>query len=180
NPAQPIELRAGLFRAIARQHLDVLDRHEEAIVAGIKHLQAIMRRTGNIDRLERLVAADAMLGMDDEIAGGERPRLGDEIPEIAACRPALRSASRYSRTASNRLALGLARSVAKFLAGRAPASKLSVPPSSGAANGESRTTAPARSRSFHSASSRNICSGRTGRYSGAVLRGWVARLCRAA
>src|ERR1051325_9228545 len=48
-----------------------------------------MRRAGDIDRLQRLVAADAMLRMNDEIAGGERPRLGDEILEIT---PAARRA----------------------------------------------------------------------------------------
>ena len=84
NAAQAIELRAGLFRAVTRQHLDVLDRHEQAVVAGIKHFQAIMRRARDIERLEPLVAADAVLSMDDKIAGGERPRLGNEIIEVAA------------------------------------------------------------------------------------------------
>ena len=71
DPAQPVELRPGLFGAEARQDLDVLDRDKQPVVAGIEHAQAVMRRAGDIDRLERLVAADAMVGMDDEIARRE-------------------------------------------------------------------------------------------------------------
>ena len=42
-----------------------------------------MRRPGNLDRLQRLVAADAVLGMDDEIAGLKARRFGDEFVETA-------------------------------------------------------------------------------------------------
>ena len=76
DAAEPVELRPGLLRAVARQHLDVLDRHEELVVAGVEHLQAIMRRAGDVERLQRLVAADAVLGMDDEIARRQARRLG--------------------------------------------------------------------------------------------------------
>ena len=84
DAAEPVELRPGLLGAVARQHLDILDRHEQAVVAGIEHLQAIVRRAGDTDRLQRLVAADAVLGMDDEVARREARRLGDEIVEVAA------------------------------------------------------------------------------------------------
>ena len=43
-----------------------------------------MRRAGDVDRLQRLVAADAVIGMDDEIARRQRRRLGDELVEAAA------------------------------------------------------------------------------------------------
>ena len=42
-----------------------------------------MRRAGDIDRLQRLVAADAVLGMDDEIARRQVGHLGDELVEVA-------------------------------------------------------------------------------------------------
>ena len=89
DPAEAVELHAGIFRAEARQDFDVLDRHEELIVAGIEHAHAIMRRAGDVDRLQRLVAADAVIVMDDEIARCQRRRLGDELVEAA---PAARSA----------------------------------------------------------------------------------------
>ena len=47
DPAEPVELRPAFLRAVARQHLDILDRHEELVVAGIDHLQAIVRRAGD-------------------------------------------------------------------------------------------------------------------------------------
>ena len=83
HPAEPVELRASLLGAVARQHLDVLDRDKQPVVAGVEHAQAIMRRAGDVDRLERLVTADAVVGMDDEIAGREVGRLGDELVEVA-------------------------------------------------------------------------------------------------
>ena len=42
-----------------------------------------MRRTGHVERFERVVAADAVIGMNDEIARRQRRRLGDELVEIA-------------------------------------------------------------------------------------------------
>ena len=84
NPAEPIELCAGIFRAVTRQHLDVLDRHEQPVIAGIEHLQTIMRRAGDIDRFQPLITSDAVFGVHDEIAGRERCRLGDEIVEASA------------------------------------------------------------------------------------------------
>ena len=76
-------MHAGVFRAEARQHFDVLDRNEELVVAGIEHAYAIMRRAGNVDRLQCLVAADPVIVMDDEIARRQRRRLGDELVEAA-------------------------------------------------------------------------------------------------
>ena len=83
DPAEPVELHPGILGAEARQHLDVLDRHEQLVVAGIEHAQAVVRRAGDVDRLQRLVAADAVIGMDDEIARRQVGRLGDELVEVA-------------------------------------------------------------------------------------------------
>ena len=67
--AEPIELHALLIRAIARQKLDVLDRQEQPVVAGIHDEEAVMRRALDLDGLQALEAADAVIDMDDEIAG---------------------------------------------------------------------------------------------------------------
>ena len=77
--AEPVELDAGLLRAVARQQLDVLDRQEQLVAAGIMDFQAIVRRAGGLDGAQADEAADAVIDMDDEIAGGEARHLGDEI-----------------------------------------------------------------------------------------------------
>ncbi len=82
--AQPVERHLGVLGAVARQHLDVLDRHEQLVVAGIKDAQAIMRRARHFERDKSVVAADAMLGMNDEVARRERGDFGDELVVIGA------------------------------------------------------------------------------------------------
>ena len=77
--AEPVELDAGLLRAVARQKLDVLDRQEQLVAAGIVDLEAIVRRAGRLDGAQADEAADAVIDMDDEVAGGEARHLGDEI-----------------------------------------------------------------------------------------------------
>ena len=79
DPAEPVELDAGLLRAVARQQLDVLDRQEQLVAAGIMDFQAIVRRAGGFDGAQADEAADAVVDMDDEIAGGQTRHLGDEI-----------------------------------------------------------------------------------------------------
>ena len=83
DAAEAVELHPRILGAEARQHLDVLDRDEELVVAGIEHAQAVMRRAGDVDRLQRLVAADAVIGMDDEVARRQVVDLGDELVEVA-------------------------------------------------------------------------------------------------
>src|SRR6202048_4346487 len=43
-----------------------------------------MRRAGTVDRLQCLIAAEAVIGMDDEIARRQVVHLGDELVEVAA------------------------------------------------------------------------------------------------
>ena len=83
DASEAVELRPGVFRAEARQDLDILDRHVEFVVTRVKQAHAVVRRTGDVDRLQRLVAADPVIGMDDEIAGCQRRRLCDELVEAA-------------------------------------------------------------------------------------------------
>src|SRR5208282_2506781 len=77
--AEAVELHPGLLRAEAREHLDVLDRHEELVTAVVEHAQAIVGSTRDLDRLEALVAADAVLDVDDQVARGQARDLGNEI-----------------------------------------------------------------------------------------------------
>ena len=92
--AEAIELGAGLLRAVARQKLDVLDRQEQLVAAGIMDFEAVVRRAGGFDGAQPDEAADAVIDVDDEIAGGEARHLGDEIVGAlglpAACAPAAR------------------------------------------------------------------------------------------
>ena len=77
--AEPVEIDRGLLRAVARQQLDVLHRQEQLVVAGVVDFQAVVRRAGGLDGLEADESADAVIDVDDEIAGGEARHLGDEV-----------------------------------------------------------------------------------------------------
>src|SRR5439155_26908642 len=82
--AEAVELDRGLIRAVARQQLDVLDRQEQLGLGGIVQLEAVMRRAGNVERLKPDEAADAMIDVDDDVAGRQTRDLRDEIVELAA------------------------------------------------------------------------------------------------
>ena len=77
--AEPVELDAGVLRAVARQKLDVLDRQIELGALGVVDFQAVVRRAGGLDVLQADEAADAVIDMHDEIAGRQARHLGDEI-----------------------------------------------------------------------------------------------------
>ena len=77
--AEPVELDAGLLRAVARQQLDVLDRQIELGVLGVVQLEAVVRRARRLDGLQADEAADAVIDMHHEVAGIEAGDLGDEI-----------------------------------------------------------------------------------------------------
>src|SRR5205085_4013536 len=76
--AKPVQRDAFGLRAVAGQDVDILDRNVELVAAGIFERNAIVRRLLHGDLGQALVAADAMVGMDDEVAGGERGELGEE------------------------------------------------------------------------------------------------------
>ena len=77
--AQPVKLDAGFFRSVARQQLDVFHRQEKLVASRIVDFQAVVRRARRFDRAQPDKAADAVIDMDDDIAGGEACHLGDEI-----------------------------------------------------------------------------------------------------
>ena len=85
--AKSVELDMGVVGAVARQQLDIFDRQEQLGLGGVMQLETIVRRTGDVERLQTDKAADAVLDMDHEIAGGKARDLRDEIVELAA-RPA--------------------------------------------------------------------------------------------
>src|SRR3989338_6039120 len=77
--AEPVELCIALVGAIQRQELDVLDRQVELVPAVIDEQQTIMRRAHDIDSLQALEAANAVIDMNDEIAGAQACRFGEEV-----------------------------------------------------------------------------------------------------
>ena len=76
--AEPVERRAVLARAVARQDLEILDRHVQLVAAGIFQRDAIVRALADRDRCQPDIAADAVIGMNDEVAGRQRRQFGEE------------------------------------------------------------------------------------------------------
>ena len=79
DAAEPVELDARFLGAVARQQFDVLDRQEQLVAAGIVDFEAIVRRAGGLDGAQADEAADAVIDVDDDVAGGKARDLGDEI-----------------------------------------------------------------------------------------------------
>ncbi len=75
-----------LLVAVAGQQFDILDRQVKAVAAGIFEEQAFVGGAEGGDDLEALVAADAVVDMDDQVAGGQALGLGQEVlgPALAA------------------------------------------------------------------------------------------------
>ncbi len=65
--------------AVARQKLDVLDRQEQLVAAGVVQLEAVVRGAEHGDGLEAGEAADAVVGVHDEIADRKARRLGQHV-----------------------------------------------------------------------------------------------------
>src|SRR5262249_49678710 len=82
--AKLIQRSTAFSRAIARQHVKVLDRHEQLVAAVINQLHAIMCDIENSDGLEPLITPDAVIGMHHEITGIEIAKFKLEL----RCRPA--------------------------------------------------------------------------------------------
>ena len=76
--AEPVERDAVALAAVAGEDVDILDRHVELVAAGIFERDAIVRAGADRDLGQPLVAADAVVGVDDEVAGAERRQLGEE------------------------------------------------------------------------------------------------------
>ena len=83
--AQPVE--QPFLVAIAAEKLDILDGQEKPVAARILDRHAVMRRARGANRFQPRIAADAMLDMDDQIAGAEGLGVSEEIlgPALAPC-----------------------------------------------------------------------------------------------
>ena len=79
DAAELVEIGLRALRAVAGEELDVFHRQEQPVVAGIDELQAIVRRAGRLDGLQPGEAADAVVDVHDEVAGGEARHLGQRI-----------------------------------------------------------------------------------------------------
>src|SRR4029078_3847902 len=66
--AQAIERDALAFVAVATQQLDILDRQIELVAASVFERAAIVRDLAHGYLGQAFVAADAVVGVDDEVA----------------------------------------------------------------------------------------------------------------
>ena len=81
--AEPVELHRLFGRAVARQNVDILDRDKQLVPAAIFQLNAIVLRLAHGDGFEPEILADAVFGVDDQIADAERLQLRHEGIGIA-------------------------------------------------------------------------------------------------
>ena len=77
--AQPVQLRPVGLRAVAGQEVDVLDRQIQFAVAGVEQFQTVVRGLLDLQRLQPLIASDAMIQVDHQIAGRQGRGLGQEV-----------------------------------------------------------------------------------------------------
>ena len=68
--AEAVELNLAVFSAVAREHLEVLHRHEELVAAVIINAQAIVCRLTNFEGLQPFVLSNAVVDVDHVIAFG--------------------------------------------------------------------------------------------------------------
>jgi len=78
-----VEPGRRFLRTVARQQLDVLDRKKQ-LSPVVVQFKTVVRRARHLDRLEPEIAAHPMFDMRDEVSGGKRRRLGQEICERRA------------------------------------------------------------------------------------------------
>ena len=87
--AELVERDARALGAEARQQLDVLDRQEELVAAVVDQPKAVMRRAVDLEGLEAVIAADAVVLVHDQVALGDFGGVGDElVGALAAARRA--------------------------------------------------------------------------------------------
>ena len=66
--AETVERHRLIGGAIARQQLDILHGQKQAVVAVIYDAQTIMRRIVDVERYQPVIAPNAMIGMNHQIA----------------------------------------------------------------------------------------------------------------
>ncbi len=76
--AETIERHPFVLAAEAREHVEVFDRDVELVAPRIGQRHAIVGRLAHRDRLQPLIAPDAVAHVDHQIARGERREFGEE------------------------------------------------------------------------------------------------------
>jgi hypothetical protein len=76
--AQLVEMQVAFGRAVARQQLQVFDRHEQLVAIGINQPQAVVWRLAQHQGLQAVEAADAVFDMNHQVALGKLGGLGEE------------------------------------------------------------------------------------------------------
>ena len=76
--AELVERDVLALGPVARQHLEILDGHVQLVAARIVKRDAVVRRLADGDLRQPLEPADAVIGMDDEVAGRQRRELRQE------------------------------------------------------------------------------------------------------
>ena len=95
--AQAVELDAVALGAVAGQQVDVLHRQVELTIGRVVDFQAVVGRVLDGEGLQALVAADAVVDVDHQVALGQGRRLGQEVGGApAAARPRDRRSPRMS------------------------------------------------------------------------------------
>src|SRR3546814_864470 len=64
--------------AVAREDVEIFDRDVELVAAGVSERDAVVRAAADRNLGQPLIAADAMIQVDDEIADAERREFGEE------------------------------------------------------------------------------------------------------
>ena len=62
-PPEAVQLTFRLFRAIAADQVDILNRQEDHVAASIFELEAIVRRACKFQRLQADIAPDSMINV---------------------------------------------------------------------------------------------------------------------
>ena len=71
--------------AVAGEDVDILDRHVELVAPGIFERDAVVGRLADLDRGQALIAGNAMISVDDEVARSEGGEFGQEgVGRLAA------------------------------------------------------------------------------------------------
>ena len=77
--AQLVELDEGILGTVAGDDVDIFDRDIELVAAVIDQAQAIMGRATHIQGLQPVIAADAVIDMDDIVALGEGRQFSQKL-----------------------------------------------------------------------------------------------------
>ena len=87
--AEFVQRHALLFAAEARQQFDVFHRQEQFLLAVVDQAQAVVRGGADLQRLQPVVAADAVVLVHHQVAFGHFGGFGNElVGALAAARRA--------------------------------------------------------------------------------------------